>query len=314
MERLLFATDGSEHSERAFEVAVRLAKALGASLEIVSVVPTHPSYTFGSVAGAPPVTSDEEAVRFHTEIAARLRQRAEHEGVAAVRVGIKEGDPAGGILAEAEGLPADLVVVGARGVSAAHRLLLGSVSHAVVTQSRRPVLTVRGSAAVPGEVAATGPDRIVVATDGSPGAARAVSVGIELGRALRLGLRLISVVPAVAGLGLRPDRERAISEMLERDAVAVLARERERATRAGLTDVRTEVLRGSAADSVLDYVGDSARTLVVAGSRGRSRARRLLLGSVSSALLHQARGMVLIVPEPPHRPRPRARNAASAPG
>ncbi len=307
MERILLATDGSEHSERAFEVAVLLARKLGASLSILAVAPFRPELAFGSLAGAPPPMPDDEQVSYFTEVATRLKLRAERDGVGAVQVVVKEGDPAEGILTEAAAGSADLVVLGARGVSGARRAILGSVSHAVVTQSMRPVLTVRGAtAAAPGPA---GPERIVAATDGSPPAGRAVTIAIDIGRALGLGLRLVSVVPGTGGLGFRPDRERAIQEMLEKDAAALLERDRERAQRAGVPEVGVDVLHGTPADTVLEYAGDSPRTLLVAGSRGRSRARRLLLGSVSSALLHHARGMVLIVPPAPHRPRRAARPA-----
>ncbi|HWD47397.1 MAG TPA: universal stress protein [Actinomycetota bacterium] len=56
---------------------------------------------------------------------------------------VRTGDPAVRLELGAEENGADLVVVGARGHSAAHRLLLGSVSTRLLHHARRPVLVVR---------------------------------------------------------------------------------------------------------------------------------------------------------------------------
>jgi nucleotide-binding universal stress UspA family protein len=56
---------------------------------------------------------------------------------------VRTGDPALQLEQGAEENGADLVVVGARGHSAAHRLLLGSVSTRLLHHARRPVLVVR---------------------------------------------------------------------------------------------------------------------------------------------------------------------------
>jgi nucleotide-binding universal stress UspA family protein len=41
---------------------------------------------------------------------------------------------------------------------------------------------------------------------------------------------------------------------------------------------------------------DAGAAVVVVGSRGRSAVKELLLGSVAMAVLHAARGPVLVVP------------------
>ena len=55
------------------------------------------------------------------------------------------GDPADEIVAYADNHDVDLIVVGSRGRGTVASTLLGSVSHAVLHEARRPVLVVRGA-------------------------------------------------------------------------------------------------------------------------------------------------------------------------
>jgi nucleotide-binding universal stress UspA family protein len=62
---------------------------------------------------------------------------------ATAEVSVVTGAPADVIVREAERRGSDLIVLGARGLGMVKRLLLGSVSEAVVRHAARPVLVVR---------------------------------------------------------------------------------------------------------------------------------------------------------------------------
>lgn len=145
--------DGSESSEAAFSMAVELAKGMGASLHILTVAPPSvPSYM--SVPASPAgMMPDEEVVRHHTELAERFMESARQRGVEDRGFTVLKGHVVEQVLDHLEREGTDLLVVGARGLSRFQRLLLGSVSSALVQYAKTSVLVVKR----PGATVASGP-------------------------------------------------------------------------------------------------------------------------------------------------------------
>jgi nucleotide-binding universal stress UspA family protein len=63
-------------------------------------------------------------------------------------------------------------------------------------------------------------------------------------------------------------------------------------------ETRIEVRQGDPADEILAVEADVTPSTILVGSKGRSRIRRLLLGSVSEDIVAQATGNVFLVPPP----------------
>jgi nucleotide-binding universal stress UspA family protein len=140
--RILVAIDGSEHAERGLDAAISLAKSPNDSLTLVMVL--VPAIPYGMVAPPVPPISDEDVKRGRS-LLDRDSARARSAGVKSVQTELLEGHPAESILAYLDEHPADLLVVGARGLSPGLRLLLGSVSDALVHHAKCPVLVVKPS-------------------------------------------------------------------------------------------------------------------------------------------------------------------------
>jgi nucleotide-binding universal stress UspA family protein len=145
MKKIVIATDGSPSALEAVEYGLELAADQGAEPIVVHVAPdTEVLPVVGFGMGAPvsvPHELDEydrasldEAV----EIAARHGLEAKTE--------LLVGNAAQAIVAYADSVDADLIVVGSRGHGAIAGALLGSVSGRVLHEAKRPVLVVRAVA------------------------------------------------------------------------------------------------------------------------------------------------------------------------
>ena len=136
---ILVGVDGSDASAQAAEMAGRLALDLDAKLTVVFVrqLPTVPASPFGVTMDLTGYWEAQERLA-----SSRVAGALDKLGVA-WRLEVRTGDPAAPLELGADENGADLVVVGARGHSVAHRLLLGSVSSRLLHHARQPVLVVR---------------------------------------------------------------------------------------------------------------------------------------------------------------------------
>jgi nucleotide-binding universal stress UspA family protein len=140
-ENILLAYDGSSEAQIALDRAIDLALSWSSRLTIVTVYQRSMMWAVGPMLPPePPVTVEKQALN---DMLRKAVETAEQRGVSHVRGELLEDHPAEGILTFAGVEHADLVVMGSRGRSAAPRLLLGSVSDAVIHHARVAVLVIR---------------------------------------------------------------------------------------------------------------------------------------------------------------------------
>ena len=144
MRRILFASDFSRASRKAFTTAVKTAKSSHATLTIVHVLvpfaPIGPDQYIG------PDTwqeIDAQSRRWATGHLDALAAKAKAAGVR-VKAFLVEGQPAKEVTRLAKKLHADLLVIGTHGRTGFAKLLLGSIANQIVATSKCPVMTVRG--------------------------------------------------------------------------------------------------------------------------------------------------------------------------
>ena len=163
MERIMVALDGSEHSDKALDLASDIAAQSGAELVLLHVISDKPLSdaerhmaevefpdeivagldATGIDAGGDPQTRAQRMLQRYADVArgfreamgqrliSRSRTRARDRGVRSVQTVLEDGDPASTIIRLAKGLHVDMLFLGSRGLGGAKSLLMGSVSHKV---------------------------------------------------------------------------------------------------------------------------------------------------------------------------------------
>jgi len=143
IQNILVPVDFSDHSGRALDMAVSLAKSLGATLELL-----HCYQLTANMIPSYGVVIPEAFDRSVREAAAiqlgQWREKAAADGVE-VKARLCSTYPSLGIVEAAEELGADLIVMGTRGLAGIKHMLLGSVAERVLRQAPCPVVTVKAS-------------------------------------------------------------------------------------------------------------------------------------------------------------------------
>lgn len=209
------------------------------------------------------------------------------------------GNPGAAVIERAEGWPADLVVVGSQGRSALGRLFLGSVSKKVATETHVPVRVARCRE---GQAGAEAPVRIIVGFDGS-GPARAAVRAVARRRWPAGSMARVVAVDdhprptSIAGLvtGAAPAVSESARSNLDRLKAGIGVAEEDLGAVAGL-HVSCEIIQGEAKRVLIEEAEKTRADCIFVGSRGLSgRIERLLLGSVSAALVNDAPCSVEVV-------------------
>jgi nucleotide-binding universal stress UspA family protein len=139
---------------------------------------------------------------------------------------------------------------------------------------------------------------ILVGTDGSEGAGRAIDMATALAKATAAKLLVITVGDNFTGEDVR-DLARAeggLGDALDLIAAEILHRAKERAVGQGIPSVDVQTHWGDAADAIMQTAQSMHADLIVVGRRGRGRLAGLLLGSVSQKLVSLAPCAVTVVP------------------
>jgi nucleotide-binding universal stress UspA family protein len=140
---------------------------------------------------------------------------------------------------------------------------------------------------------------IVVGTDGSETAGKAVLQATELARQVGASVSLVSAYEPVSGNRLREER-REVPRDLEwmvnprEDVEATLKEAAENVEGAGVK-VDSFAREGDAADAILDVAEETNADLIVVGNKGMTGTKRFLLGSVPNKVSHHAPCSVLII-------------------
>ena len=141
---------------------------------------------------------------------------------------------------------------------------------------------------------------IVVGTDGSETATKAVREAAELAAKIDAGMEIVSAYEPVGTQRLKEEARQVPEDMQwmvspREDVEATLRDATEMVQELGVSAVRCHAREGDPADAILDVAEEQGSDLIVVGNKGMTGAKRFLLGSVPNKVSHHAPCSVLII-------------------
>ena len=141
--RIVVATDGSDHAEEALRIACDLAGKYGSKLHIVHTPQAVGDTLIVGYTAVPVPPTKEEVEKAGREVIGAAEAVVRGSGVSEFTSQLVSGDPAHAIVEEAKLFKADLIVMGRRGLGSLTGLLVGSTTAKVAQLAPCAVLTVK---------------------------------------------------------------------------------------------------------------------------------------------------------------------------
>ena len=136
---------------------------------------------------------------------------------------------------------------------------------------------------------------VLVPVDGSDNSYRALEAALLLSEKLGSKITVVNVMEQVPITHI--ESEKLLSELLQaykKENQEILSKCLKIATEKGLS-IKTLLLQGNPASVILDYSKEEKFDLVIMGSRGMGKFKRLILGSVSSKIVHHSPCAILLI-------------------
>lgn len=333
--------DGSMHAQSALDLSADLAASYDAQLVLLNIgvrddnVPEEiynaasralkEAESSGQETGVPPHQSQRLRVFGYLGhmLLDTARRHAESKGVKRVETVIDLGNAGERIVHHAKQYSADLIVMGSRGFGDLEGLVLGSVSHQVFHHAPCSCVTVQHKG---GQPALDGINSILVATDGSDQADKAVDLASDIAAKTGSKLSLMYVMwrgPSLEKLrgsidmdqlsdSARDELDPALHPIAEHVSSAfippvvsmnalreigeqVLARGQQVAEAKGVKVAGLDVIDGDPARKIIQIAKREKADLIAMGSRGLGGVEGQLTGSVSYKVSHAAPCSCMVV-------------------
>jgi hypothetical protein len=264
---LMVCTDASDGGQNAVAVTLELAQACDSQVFAVQVLQVVPE--FQAVAPDLRATLEKEVQKNM----AVIKAAADKLGVSLKFVMPQGQLPHAAIVAAAEKIGPDLIIMGRRGKHRLADIFMGSVTARVIGHSPVNVLVVPRGAALAFQ-------RLLVASDGSTYSESAWKLGLSMAKQAKSRLIGVAVAPEEGDI---IESQAIIRRMLT-------AASRARVPLKGVNP------QGVAPDTgIVQQAIKNEVDLIIVGSYGRTGLKKLLMGSVTERVISQSPCPILVV-------------------
>ena len=307
---ILFATDGSSHAEVALNFLLRFPFTRETTMTVLTVVDAIPMIQpeleslddeqNHALQSANKVLRDDAAA-----LVDRVGDRLREDGWSgSTRVG--SGDPVEEILAVADEINADLIVLGSHGTGGIRRFLLGSVSDQVLEYADCSVLIVKEpepGTMQPVEAGTNTAMRILLAYDHTEASDRALELCADIPLEEGSEISVVSVMPLVTAY--RQDIRQHINDIWlhKREVLEDALDNAIRALKWATPNVTSQLREGdSVSDELLTAAEEAGIDMIMVGCKRKTAFKRFLMGSVTHRMARYARCSVWAVREKKNEP------------
>lgn len=268
-DKILVASDGSSFSADAVNVAIAMSVKAEASLYPFTMVLTNPEY---EIAAPELLQKAADDARSHLDAIVASAARRKVKAIPVLRSG---DSPHEEIVAAADEINADLIIMGQQGRRRLARMMVGLATVNVIAAAKCSVLSVPIGGAM-------WEKRILLATDGSRFSDAAAVSAARIAHCCEVSITVVSaLVPSHSA-----QRQQEGREAVER-TTAQLRNEGLHAE--GLTRA------GEADDVIINMAEEQGADLIVLGTYGRTGFGKVLVGSVSERVIGKSKCPVLVV-------------------
>ena len=292
--------DGSKLSETALGYVTPLASRMNAKVVLLHSI----SAPYGEIFDdAPDSIEAATAMRRRATASgdsylAGVAERVSAEGVEC-DTHLGHGAPAAVILNYIERHNPDLIAMSTHGRSGLRRMVVGSVTTAILPRAETPVLVVH-----PDEdehIPAVSFETLVVPLDMSSRSEDVLPLATRLAGSLNLNARLITCIPSPSQLytGSVPEVYPYPDDLMQQtqDTTDEYLEEVSAAVNEGRTlNAQWESLEGGPASRIVEYAQAQPASLIAMCTQGRTGLGRWVLGSVTDAVIRSGNTPVLVVP------------------
>ena len=297
LEKVLVAYDGSLQSKEALQWAIHFGRRTGVSISAAKVFePVLPEFRYSELGALPLELFEKYAVAKKSDYqlmddVKELGRRQEVE----ITTAMLNGHVSRALLDYAGANGISLIVAGTRGHGTLKQLLLGSVTHGLVSVADIPILVVKRYLSVGGTGGGSADKakqrKIMVAFDGYPQSRAALDWAIEIAKHVAAQIIIVKVVEpfqvgmayAMAEGGNALKTAERLKELEEMD-IKIVEEAKEIGLQQGIA-VETKLLQGNVLESLLKFIEQNGIDIVAVGAQGHGVLDKLPLGSIPHGLI-----------------------------